>query len=127
MKVFNALILAAIAKAIDSNTYKYMEYMSRFGKSHVSIEEFNMRLANFQRTDAFIQEWNSDSTNTAVLGHNHFSDWTSDEKSKLSGTRFDATVRASLANVPKHQVNLSETIPTSLNWTAKGVVPAVGD
>jgi hypothetical protein len=70
MKGSIALLLVAFTKAVDSNTYKYMEYMSRFGKSHATIEEFNMRLSNFLNIDAFIQGWNSDLTNTAVVGHN---------------------------------------------------------
>ena len=90
MKISIAFLLGALSKAIDSNAYKYMEYMSKFGKSHSTVIEFNMRLENFINTDTFIQEWNSDPTNTAVVGHNLFSDWTEDEKSKLSNSKVDA-------------------------------------
>jgi hypothetical protein len=90
MKVSIAFLLSVLAKAVDSNAYKYIAYISKFGKSHATIQEFNMRLENFLVTDTFIQEWNSDPSNTSTLGHNAFSDWTTDEKSKLHGTRVES-------------------------------------
>ncbi len=87
-------MLGVLAKAIDSNAYKYIEYMSKFGKSHATIQEFNMRLENFLETDTFIQEWNSDPSNTAVVGHNLFSDWTTEEKSRLGNIKVDSSFKS---------------------------------
>lgn len=70
MKQSIILTLVAISKAVDTKTLKYMEYMSKYNKSFATVEEFNMRLANFLKIDAFIQDWNTDLTNTHTVGHN---------------------------------------------------------
>ena len=44
-----------------------------------------MRLENFVKIDKFIDEWNANKENTSMVGHNFLSDWTTDEKKKLTG------------------------------------------
>ena len=83
MKHSIILALVAVASAVDTNTFRYMEYMSKYNKSPDTVEEFNLRLANFLKIDAFIQEWNADLTNTHRVGHNNFSDRTAEEKETL--------------------------------------------
>lgn len=125
MKQSIILGLLAVVNAVDTNTYKYMQYLSKFGKSHSTMEEFNMRLANFIEIDAKIEEWNSDATNTSSVGHNFFSDWTAEEKLRLSNAKANSAYNNS--GVSKHVVDLQQTIPTYWNWTAQGVVPNVGN
>lgn len=96
--------LLAVVNAIDTNTFKYMQYLSKFGKSHSTMEEFNMRLSNFMRIDAQIDEWNADPTKTSSVGHNVFSDWTPEEKLRLSNSK--ANTPNNDADVSKHTVNL---------------------
>ncbi len=127
MKQSITLTLVAVANAVDSNTFKYMEYISKFNKSPATIQEFNMRLSNFLETDAFIQEWNGDVTNTHVVGHNFLSDWTAEEKAKLTQLGKGTSFKNNRADIPVHQVDLGATPPASWNWTAQGVVPNVGN
>ena len=77
-------LVAAAANAVDLNTFKFMQYLSKFNKSYATIEEFNMRLENFMKIDQFIQEWNADTNNTHTVGHNMLSDWTVEERAKLT-------------------------------------------
>ena len=86
-----------------------------------------MRLSNFLETDAFIQEWNADLTNTHVVGHNFLSDWTAEEKAKLTQLGKGTSFKNNRADIPQHQVDLNQAIPSSWNWTAQGVVPNVGN
>jgi len=76
MKSFAALALIGVASALDDVTFKFMKYLSRQNKSYASLTEFNMRLSNFAKIDAFIQEWNANKENTSSVAHNFLSDWT---------------------------------------------------
>lgn len=80
MKQTLILALVAAANAVDLNTYKFMKYISEFNKNPGTVGEFNMRMRNFMETDAFIEEWNADPTNTHRVGHNFISDWSAEEK-----------------------------------------------
>jgi len=84
MKSFIALALVGAATALDDVTFKFMQYLSRQNKSYASLEEFNMRLSNFAKIDAFIQEWNA-GEHTSRVAHNFLSDWTDEEKKRLNG------------------------------------------
>ena len=103
------LALVAISNAVDTNTYKYMQYMSQFNKSPATVEEFNMRLANFLEADAFIQEWNADPTNTHVVGHNFLSDWTAEEKAKLTQLGKGTSFKNERADIPQHKVDANKS------------------
>jgi hypothetical protein len=127
MKQSIILALVAVANAVDSNTFKYMEYMSKFNKSPATVQEFNMRMSNFLETDAFVQEWNADLTHTHVVGHNFISDWTAEEKAKLTQLGKGTTFKNPRTDIPQHQVDLGATPPASWNWTAQGIVPNVGN
>lgn len=127
MKQTLALALLAVANAMDLNTYKYMKYISEFNKSPASVEEFNMRMRNFVASDSFIEEWNADPTNTHRVGHNFLSDWTAEEKSKLTQLGKGTTFENPRKDVPLHKVEANQAIPTTWNWTAQGVVPNVGN
>ena len=59
MKSFAVLAILGSVTANDTNTQKYMKYLSQQGKSYNSIEEFNVRLENFIAIDKFIEEWNA--------------------------------------------------------------------
>jgi hypothetical protein len=77
-----------------------------------------MRLSNFLETDAFIQEWNADSSNTHTVGHNVLSDWTIEEKAKLTTLGKGKTFKNASTSIPRHKVDLTQTVPVSWNWTA---------
>ena len=60
-----------------------MQYIAKYHKKIATLEEFNMRMNNFIAADAYINEWNADTTKTSSVAHNFFSDWTDSEKAKL--------------------------------------------
>ena len=63
---------------------EYMDYITTFGKSYVTMEEFETRRGLYAQTDELIKAHNS-SDSGYQLGHNKFSDWTDFERSKLRG------------------------------------------
>jgi hypothetical protein len=85
IKSFSALAIIGVASTNDTHTFKYMQYLSKQNKSYSSLEEFNLRLQNFIEIDQFVEEWNSNTENTHVVGHNYLSDWTQAEKDIISG------------------------------------------
>ena len=85
IKSFSALAILGAASANEAHTFKYMQFLSKQNKSYSSLDEFNMRLQHFIEIDQFVEEWNSNSENTHVVGHNYLSDWTQAEKDIISG------------------------------------------
>ena len=65
-----------------------MEYLANHGKSYQSIDEFSERLANFNAIDAWIKNYNADPEMTAVMRHNKFSDWSDEERARMSGNGY---------------------------------------
>ena len=61
-----------------------MGYLTTFGKSYITMEEFETRRDLYAKTDELIKAHNS-SDSSFKLGHNNFSDWTEYERSKLTG------------------------------------------
>jgi 3-oxoacyl-(acyl-carrier-protein) synthase len=93
MKTFAAVALVAAVSAIDTATFEFMQYISKYGKSYDTIEEFNTRMALFQKTNTFVKEWNSQPNQTSTVGHNFISDMTEEEKKGLRGLLEDGTER----------------------------------
>ena len=122
MKTFIALALAGAVSAVDTITYKYMQYISKQNKSYESLEEFNMRLSNFAAIDKFIEEWNADPENTSTVGHNFMSDWTAAEKKRLNGI---GPLKDAPKNVPVFKADANQALPTSVNWAQAGAVTPV--
>lgn len=101
---------------------KFQVYQARFGKQYSTQEEMNFRMELFNEVDKFIEEWNSKEGQTHVVGHNEFSDWTQDERSKLRG--FSGDLR-NVANTPAEPVTNVTDIPASVDWREKGAVNEV--
>ena len=51
MKNFLTLAVLGLVSAIDINTHKYMQYLSKQNKNYKTVEEFEQRLQNFIATD----------------------------------------------------------------------------
>ena len=85
MKSFVAATLAVAVSAISENEFAFMNFISEYGKSYSSIQEYEFRLAQFVRTHEGIIAENADPTHTYRAGHNKMSDWTTAEyKSMLT-------------------------------------------
>ncbi len=65
--------------------YKFMEYITEYGKSYGTVAEYKSRAELFKETEAYIKAWNADHTKTSTLGHNQFSDFTMEEKRQRNG------------------------------------------
>ena len=98
-----------------------MQYVSKYGKSYPTLEEFNMRAELFMQTNAIIKEWNADETATSKMGHNFLSDYTDVEKANLRGL---------VGEAKDHDVKFvydGSAIPNAVNWVTAGKVGAVKD
>ena len=56
----------------------YDDFAASFGRRHSSREEYEHRRGVFHGNRRFIEDWNaqSDSSDSHMLGLNHFADWT---------------------------------------------------
>jgi C1A family cysteine protease len=104
---------------LDSADYKFMDYVSKFGKSYGTTTEFEFRSKLFKQKNWEIEVWNSRS-NDHKLEHNKFSDWTRDEMKRLLGDRPAAYL--------SEPTNLdSSNLAQSVDWRTKGAVTPVKD
>merc|ERR1719246_276197 len=120
MKSFAFATLAAAVTALSNTEFEYMQYVAKFNKASNSVDEFAMRLTNFQETSDFITEQN-ESNDTHVAGHNQFSDWTFAEYKAILG------YRRSESNTKDRVQIFDETNASSVNWVTAGAVGAVKD
>merc|ERR1711957_553522 len=120
MKSFAFATLAAAVTALSNTEFEYMQYFAKFNKASNSVDEFAMRLTNFQETSDFITEQN-ESNDTHVAGHNQFSDWTFAEYKAILGYR-----RSESSTKDRVQI-FEETNASSVNWVTAGAVGAVKD
>jgi len=99
-----------------------MKYMTEHGKSYGTREEFEFRLARFIETDAKVAALNADENQTAVFGHNKFSDWTVDELKKIRGGK---TPENHEQTISLNEVEENSWYP--INWVAAGKVQPIQD
>jgi hypothetical protein len=104
MQSFIALALFGAVSALDTATYKFMQFLSKQNKYYTSLEEFNMRLQIFSVVDEFIEKHNADVNKTSTVGHNFLSDWTADEKKRLTGF---VSKTADPAEAPLHPMDVN--------------------
>jgi len=69
----------------ESSAIEFSSYISQFGKSYGTEEEFAFRLNLYLLRDEQIKEWNSRPSETHTLSHNKFSDWTESEMKRIRG------------------------------------------
>lgn len=126
MRTLVAATLAAFTSAAQLNAYEFqfVQYMAKYGKSYDSVEEFQLRFALWRKWDMEIQRINAVET-TSTHGHNHLSDWTAEERTRLTGLKniardpvYDHSADYFSANSTSNQ-----SLPASVNWVT--VTPAV--
>lgn len=119
MKSFVAVSLTAVASAA---TFKesFLQYITKFGKSYTTVEEFNLRMELFAKTDAFINKHNSLLGSGYRMGHNKFSDFTETEWEAMN------TATAEYPRQASHYINLQST-PSPVDWRALGAVSPIQD
>jgi len=62
MRTFASIALLGVATAmpLSDNDFEFMNYITKFGKSYGTIEEFNFRAEQFAKTHAAIQKINAE-------------------------------------------------------------------
>ena len=119
MRSFAFATVLAAANAVSDIELDYLNHCAKFGRQHVSMAQFEMRLARFAKVDAFIKESNAANW-THVAGHNQFSDWTHVEyKAMLGYVRDDVRAPATLFDESSND--------TAVNWVDAGAVTGVKD
>lgn len=88
MRSFAVALIACLAsaKSLDSQAFRFANYIAKYGKSYDDNEEFEIRFEMWQKMDKIITDLNETET-TSTHGHNHLSDWTNTEKSILFGLK----------------------------------------
>jgi C1A family cysteine protease len=104
---------------LSGEDYKFMAYVSEYGKSYGTVAEFMFRKEQFVTRHNEIEAFNADANNTHTVGHNLFSDKTFAEMKKLNGY-IAAPLRESTA-VPLDESNLA----ASIDWRSKNAVTPV--
>jgi C1A family cysteine protease len=123
MRTFAAAVLATVssAKLLNSMDFEFVNYISKFGKHYESIDEYSLRFSLYRKVDMEIQRIN-DTERSSVHGHNHLSDWTAEEKSRLLGMK-NVTKDPEFDTAKSHFTSENLAIPTSWNWV--NATPAV--
>jgi len=68
----------SIAVPTQSDTERsFLEFTAQHGKNYGTFNEFRKRMELWRATDDFIRTYPTD---TFIMGHNEFSDWTYEEK-----------------------------------------------
>ena len=105
------------AKLMSPVDYKFMEFVTNYGKSYGTVAEFQFRGAQFAKTHEEIEAFNADANNTHVLAHNEFSDYTYAEMKRRNGY------------VHKEQTNIElldeSNLQATVDWRTKGAVTPV--
>ena len=87
MKFATALLLASASadQLMSENEYKFMSYITRFGKQYRTVAEYKFRLGLFEQRIAEHEAHNSKVGATSTQGENQFTDYTENELSRLMG------------------------------------------
>jgi len=120
----SALTMAAIGavNAYDlsvENQFKFMNFIAEHGKNYSTTEEYALRFERWARVEEYILENNADPKSTHVAGHNHLSDSTEAEFSKMMGA-FERSESDHKTEV--HEVT-EESLGASKNWTGSCSTP----
>jgi len=117
--------LSAYAAPAD-NVNAFMKYCSEHGKSYKTMEEFEMRLAMFNKMDAFITEkMSANGSGGYTLGHNKFSDYTEEELKMTRGFVESKGARGSAKIFEPKSQGENFVQPTAWDWREHGKVTPV--
>ena len=112
-----ALIAVASAQVMDHYDYKFMEFVTKHGKSYGTRAEYDFRAALFKENYKFMEQHNA-SNETHTVEVNEMSDWTQEEWSRILGYKESDRVR--------NEVILSEeNLADEIDWRSKGAVTPV--
>lgn len=112
----------ALYQAFTAEDNQFMKYVSEYGKSYGTKEEYEFRNQQFKQNLIAISMHNQQNDVTYQLGLNHFADWTVQEYKSLLG------YKANKKSVEKVRILSEENgKPAPVDWREKGAVNAVKD
>ena len=79
MKTFISIALLGVVSALSDLESHFMTFVTEFGKSYNTLDEYNFRLSQFARNHGHIMAHNANEGVSFLLGHNQMSDWTMEE------------------------------------------------
>jgi len=71
---------------MDTSDFEFMKFLSKYGKSYDTVEEFVARKELYLLKDVIIKAHNARPSNFS-MGHNKFSDYNQEEMNKLLGEK----------------------------------------
>lgn len=108
--------------ALTSEDMEFMKFVSKFGKSYGTKEEYEFRYAQFTAAMTSIAEENSKNDITYRVAVNKFADLTNAEYKRLLGYKAKGAL---MAGTEKELP--TDNLPASIDWREKGGVNAVKD
>ena len=105
---------------LTAQDMEFLKYVSKFGKSYGTKEEFEFRAELFKKNLALLAEENGRNENTFTVGINKFADWTPAEYRRMLSYK-----PARGLKVLSQPTNVS--IPSSVDWRTEGAVNPVKD
>lgn len=98
-----------------------MTFLAHHGKTYGTIQEFEHRFKLYVETELQISQFNAQ-PQTSTVGHNKFSDWSAEERKRL-------TTDISFMKTRNTKIAILEAndLPTEINWVERGAVNEVQD
>ena len=104
---------------LTAHDYQFFTFVSDFGKSYGTKEEFNFRSDIFKKNLDYIQKQNQSGLHTHTLGINEFMDRTEVEMSKMLGYKPEMKTEENVVILD------DSNLEASVDWRAKGAVTPV--
>ena len=104
-----------LSEQLEADEAAFLKYLTEFGKSYATKEEYKFRLAEFKKSLKHIAEHDEVATGHSV-GVNHFSDWTHEEYKKMLGLKKPEQESELLKSKPLFEYDPNVTLPDSVDW-----------
>jgi cathepsin F len=131
LKFTTSILLLHVCRAMQAETQEdhmlndlFAMYVSKYGKSYATDEEWQHRKNLFKESHKEIQNINGNGS-SHVANHNIFSDWTHDEYKRLLGTwnKHNLIENGGFKNALRAPKWLStDDLPAEIDWRTKGAV-----
>jgi cathepsin L len=122
MKSFVALALFGAVSALTEDEAAFMGYITQFGKSYATKEEYAHRLTQFARNRHLVLEHNANVTDFK-LGFNMMSDWTEAEYKAILTHKPMPEADKVYGQIPES----NEPVANSIDWRSSGKVQKIKD
>jgi cathepsin L len=121
MRTIAALAALGFAAATPMGEFEheFIKFLAKHNRRYATKEEYNLRLAEFQKNHQFVQDFNKKGSKQTVEV-NHMGDWTREEYRNILG------YKTHMRNSNEERVyEDNETAVKSIDWRAKGAVTPI--